>query len=193
MEIGTKIALPKGDPASASPLVLEMDEIYSAERRLSDVRTANPENAVEFMGAMNVAANLASKYMAWIQYELLMAQKHYDKRKAHVILVKMPEEAEKLKERGIKVNEDIREALLTQDDECFKLRDRIDCLTAYYTIIEGKLKSFVRAFNAAKSVSDNRRASATAPIVSVGADPFRNLRNAQKQFRNVTEGEFEDE
>jgi hypothetical protein len=168
----TKMLLPRGDATNGSPLVLDMKQIYESERRLEDVKSVTPDTASEVMGEMNIAANDASRYLAWIQYELLMAKKNYDKRKAVLILEKLPDF---LKEKGLKPNEDIRESFLALDNEAYQLRDRIDCLTAAFYMIEGKLKTFVRAFNAAKSVGDNRRYNAVAPITSPGANPWAKL------------------
>lgn len=164
-----KMLLPKGDLSETSPLVLAMENIYQAEGRLKDVMTCTPEKSSEMMGAMNIAANETAKYMAWIQYELLMAKKHFDKRKAILILDNFPDW---LKKNGLKSNEEMREAFIIKDEEAFQLRDRIDCLTAALYLLENKLKSFVRAFNAARSVADSRRGSAVAPLMSPGPKPW---------------------
>jgi len=182
MVSSTMMLLPKGDLNEKSPLALDLDHVFKAERRLEDVKTCNPDNVSELMGEMNVAANESAKYMSWIQYELLMAKKNYDKRKAILILDYLPDF---LKDKGLKPNEDVREAFITKDDTAFQLRDRIDCLTAAFYMLENKLKSFVRAFNAAKSVADSRRGQATAPITRPGPNPWA----SQDRSRELLESE----
>jgi hypothetical protein len=162
MIIKDQLLLPRGTITEMTPLVVDMKYIHMMEQRLEDIKIATPDNAGELMGSFNMAANTAMKALASIQYELLMAKQGFDRRKAIVILEVLPEKMQELKENGIKPNEDIREALVTLDKEAFTYRDRIDCLTAAMSLIESKIKSFVRAYNVAKTISETRRHNATS-------------------------------
>lgn len=176
--------LPRGDAIEQSPLVIDLTNTFAAEARLEEIRTANYGSATELMGYMNVAANDAQKYLGLIQYELLMAKKNYDKRKAILILDFLPDF---IKEKGLKPNEDIREAFIIRDPEAYQLRDRIECLTAALYMIEGKVKSFVRAFNAAKMIAEGRRGQATGPITSIGSNTWAILEDQDRGFREERE------
>lgn len=164
-----KMMIPKGLGLTPVPLVLNMEEITYAESRLPDIRVTTPDNAAELLGVFNTAASTVTKYMAWVQYELLMARQSYDKRKAIVILDEMPTKAEELKSKGVKMNEDVREALLAQDSECFTFRDRMDCLEAVLNYLDGKRQSFVRGYSAVKSVAETKRFTASFPQTSTGS------------------------
>lgn len=182
----TSMMLPRGSLEDNTPLILRLEAINKAEKRLGDVRLVNPETAGEMMGSMNLAANDTAKYMAYIQYELLMAKKNFDKRKAILILDEFPEY---LKKNNIKPNEDVREAFIIKDDIAFQLRDRIDCLTAALYGFENKMKSFVRAFNASKTIAESRRSMASAPIMSPGPKPWQILDAQDNQFQEENDNE----
>lgn len=169
MIIKDQLLLPKGTLTDKSPLVVDMKYIHMMETRLEDVKVASPDNAAELMGSFNMAANTAMKALANIQYELLMAKQGFDKRKAILILEELPKKAQELKESGVKTNEDVREALITLDKEAFMFRDRIDCLTAAMALIEAKIKSFVRAYNVAKTISETRKLNATSLPMNTGS------------------------
>lgn len=160
LELKGKLIVPRGIISeSALPMTLNMEQIYSVEARLGDIRVANSENYVELMGTFNEAAHTTMKYIANVEFELLMAKQQYDRRKAILILDIIPEE---LKKREMKSSEDVRNSFLTLDEECARYKDRIDCLTAAISLLDGKVKSFVRAFNAAKSVAEIKRNSYTS-------------------------------
>jgi hypothetical protein len=160
LELKGKLIVPSGTISeSSAPITLDMEQIYHTESRLGDIRVANTENYVELMGTFNEAAHTTMKYIAKIEFELLMAKQQYDRRKAVLILDVIPEE---LRKREIKSSEDVRNSFLTLDEECARYKDRIDCLTAAITLLDGKVKSFVRAFNAAKSVAEVKRGSYTS-------------------------------
>lgn len=168
-EVQGKLILPRGALKSPSPLEVDLTSVRNAEIRLPELRSMTFGSAVDLMGVMNEAASDAMVALAKIQYELLIARQNYDRRRAVVLIDEMPDHAKKLQEKGMKMNEDLREAFIVRDDECFNLRDRIDCLTAAGALIEGKVKTFVRAFNAAKTVAEFKRSNALAPMTSPGA------------------------
>ena len=171
MELGNKLHLPKGDGIS-SALILDLEPIYYAESRLHDIKTVTPMTAPELMGTFNEAANTVATYRAKLQYEMLVAKQNFDRRKAIVVLDEMPELLKQLAERGMKSNEDVREAIITKDAECFKFRDRFEYLQATDTLLESKIKTFVRAYNAAKNVAESRSYMAAAPRLSYGTEEF---------------------
>jgi hypothetical protein len=156
-EVNTQIlTIPSGRPNSA-PITLDMATIYQAEKRLPEVKIANQGTALELEAFFNEAANLASKYLAWIEYEILHAEKQFDLDKATVLLEKAPEyfsqNKEKFKELGIKFNEDFRQALIARDEDCQRSLDTMNALQAAKTLIEAKISTFIRAHYTARSVA----------------------------------------
>lgn len=165
-EVQGKLILPRGSLSSGPPLEVDLTSVRQAEIRLPELRSMTFGSSVDLMGVMNEAASDAMIALTKIQYELLIAKQNYDRRRAVVLIDEMPDHAKKLQEKGMKMNEDLREAFIVRDDACFNLRDRIDCLTAAGSLIEGKVKTFVRAFNAAKTVAEYKRGNALSPVTS---------------------------
>lgn len=138
------LRVPRGLP-NKPPLELNMEILDTAERRLHEVRLANPALSKDLEGLFNEAANTATKYLAWVKYEILQAEKNYTLDRATVILEKLPEEALKLKDKGIKMNEDYREALIARDEACSKSLDILNALKAVQSLLEASSETFIRA------------------------------------------------
>lgn len=174
------LVVPRGTP-NLPPLKLEMDEIYRAEGRLHEVSIISPMTAPELMGYFNTVCNLTTKYISWIEYEILVAQKHYELAKSTVILDKMPDEVNRYKNNGMKANEDFRNALIARDPECSAFLDKVNQLTAVKSLLENKARSFVRAYNASRSIWE-RRANTPSPNFNgtIGA-PANNLMGAPEE------------
>jgi len=153
------LMVPRGLP-NLAPLTLDMTLIYEAENRLFEVSLANPSNAAQLQGYFNNACNLTTKYLAWIEYEILNAKKHFDLAKATVILEKSIEEWNKIKSSGVKYNEDFREAMVSRDSDCQLRLDTLNALIASKSLLESKVKSFTRAYYTCQSVSSSRGNSA---------------------------------
>lgn len=149
-------------PEERSILELPMDIIDQAEARLHEVRLVSVATATELKGAFNEAANATSKYMAWIEYEILKAKKQLDLDRATVILEKVPLEAIRLKESGIKMNEDMREALISKDEDCQYALDVLDSLKAMKALMDSYYWTFIRAHKSLEEVS-NRKGMTPTP------------------------------
>ncbi len=152
------------------PLQLDMSPIHEAESRLHEVRIASPGTAPELTGYFNESCNVANKYLAWIEYEILQAKKNYDLARATVILEKSIEEFERqkarFKELGVKFNEDFREAMVIKDLDCQARKDTVDSLEAVKALLEAKAKSFERAYYACRLIADNKNRTAASPNFS---------------------------
>ena len=159
------LLIPRGVPG-LSPMTLDMSMVYSAERRLGEVAIVTPGTAPELIGYFNESCNVTTKFLAWVEYEILMAQKHYDLAKAHVILEKAPDAFCKVKDKGIKFNEDFREALVITDIECQGRLDTLNALKAVRVLLENKAKSFERAYYACKTTWDRKQSVAASPNFS---------------------------
>jgi hypothetical protein len=157
--------VPRGTPDLAT-LTLEMAPLYYAESRLFEVAAATPAKAPELMSTFNEACNTTSKYLAWIEYELLQGEKFFNLAKATVILEKAPEEFKKYRDTGIKFNEDFREALIARDMDCQKRLDALNGIKAVRALLESKVKSFERAYYATREIAKSRDSIAASPNFS---------------------------
>ena len=99
---GNVLSVPKGTPG-IEPLHLDMTVLYEADRRMHEIRLVSKATCQELGGLFNQACNLAGKYLAYVKYELLKAEKNHNLNRATVILEKAPLEAMKLKAVGIKL------------------------------------------------------------------------------------------
>lgn len=167
-----------------------MSEIHKAESRLMEVAIVNPVTANELSAFFNSACSLVSKTLGLLEYELSKCQKQYDLSKATVILDKLPAEVIKLRDQGIKTNEDWRQAYVTRDPECSMWQNSIEELKAAQAFLVSKLKCFERAYyscykekgkntnpiNGFVGMTDN--ASVCAPI------PDRDLNEVARMYRS---------
>ena len=145
METGTSILVPRGIP-NLAPLTLDMTKVYIAESRIVETKAVGPATAPELKAVFNEANAIVSKYIAWVKYELNQAQTYIDLAKAEVILDKLPEKLREYKEKGIKDNADLREALVTQDTQYRDRKNAYYALEAVKCLLEAKAKSFDRAY-----------------------------------------------
>jgi len=164
-EQDTLLSVPRGRP-NLPPIVMDMTLPYEAERRLSDLRSVSPTNAPELMAVFNEATNLIGKYLAWVEYEYLQAQKTYELARAEVILDKAPEAFKKQKDSGIKFNEDFREALVAKDEECSKALDTLNTIKAIKVLLESKFRTFERSYYAARAIAEKKSLVAASPNFS---------------------------
>jgi hypothetical protein len=161
----TKLSIPRGKPGLPQ-LSLDMSMIYQAESRLKEISYVTPVTSRELSSFFNQATNESTKYLAWIEYEILQAKKTLDIAKAKVILEIAPVEANRLKEAGIKMNSEWREALIAMDDDCQKAQDILNALYAVKYLLEGKAKTFERAYFSAKMVAEERNMVSATPNLS---------------------------
>ena len=159
---GNALLIPRGTPNLAQ-ISLDLTEVYGGERRLVEVRAVNPLTAPDLMGYFNQVCNTTSKYLAWVEYEILQAKKYVDLARSTVLLEKAPAAFAHLKDTGIKYNEDFRDALVIKDPDYQKALDILNHLTATKVFLESKSWSFIRAYNACKYVATTRGQVAASP------------------------------
>jgi hypothetical protein len=145
------LVIPRGTKGLSS-IKIDMSKVYEAESRLPETSYVNPTSAVELTSAFNQASGLVAKYIGWINYEILQAEQEFDLCKAVVILDKVPEQAGKLKELGIKPNEDYRNALITRDPDCQAALDTLNKLKASKEFLEAKHKLFDRSYYSCRNL-----------------------------------------
>mgnify|MGYP001560620278 CR=1 FL=1 len=155
-EIGKLLKVPRGTPG-IPPLELELSEIIAIEKRKPEVAYVNKETAPELMYIFNSAYCEITRMMANISYEYNQSVKFANKRKAVVTLDVAPEV---LKEKGYqKTSEDLRKAVLDQDEEYLTLLDKVYALEAAYEFLKGKAKGFEQDYQSVKKIYDITNAS----------------------------------
>jgi hypothetical protein len=148
---------------------LDMTEIHRAESRLGEIAVMNPAATPELISYFNQACNQVSKYLAWLSYEILEANKTLDLAKAVVVCDKMPDEVQKLQAKGVKSNEDFRAALIARDPECQAAQDTLNILIAAQKLLDGKFWSFIRAYNSAMALWE-RKGVTPSPNLSTAVE-----------------------
>jgi hypothetical protein len=181
---GLKVLMvPRGIP-NLEPMKIDMAEVYEAEDRLNEVRHVNPQTAPELSGYFNKVCNTVTKYLSWIEYDILMAEKYLGLAKAQVILDEAPAQFEKVKDKGIKFNEDFRDALVARSVECQKCLDTLNALKAVRALLDNKAKSFVRAYNSCRYLT-NTKSQTPVPNFTSG-HIGQTYDQPQKNFMGVT-------
>jgi len=160
--IGTSLSIPRGVPGLPA-LILEMEPLYVAERRLHEIRVVSPGTYKELEGFYNEVCNTTSKFIAWVEYERLQAVKHQGLERARVILEEAPLQFKKLQDSGIKFNEDFREAVVMRDQKYQEALDRLNSIIAVKTLLEGKFWTFQRAYNSCAEMKMNKAQIAASP------------------------------
>ena len=159
------LKVPRGVP-DLQGLSLDMTEVYEAEGRLNEVSHVNQMTAPELSGYFNKVCNTVTKYLSWLEYEILMAEKYHGLAKATVILDEAPAAFEKIKHTGVKFNEDFRDALVARSVECNKNLDTLNALKAVRALLDNKAKTFVRAYNSCRGLSYQKSQTPTPNFTS---------------------------
>lgn len=145
MSGGTELIVPRGTP-NLQPLKLAMGEIYAAEGRVHEVSFVNETTGTELAGFFNQATSIVGKYLGWVEYEILQAEKYLEEAKSDVIIDQAPEYAKKLKDTGMKMSEDIRAALVVKDKTYSQRLELLNGLKALKVFLKEKHDSFKRAY-----------------------------------------------
>lgn len=152
----TTLVVPRGTP-NLDPIKLVMSEIYSIEARIPEVRFVNEVTGIELAGSFNHAISITGRYLSLIEYEILQADKYLNEAKSDVIIDKTPDEAKRLKDLGIKMSEDIREALVYRDPTYQKRLDILNGLKATKMLLKEKHDAFKRAYYSCDSKVNGAR------------------------------------
>jgi len=149
-ELGSLLKIPRGTP-NIQPLEFELKEIEIIEHRKLEIAYANKETAPELMQIFNTAYCAVARMMAQISYEYTQAKKYADKRRSIILLDIAPDI---LAKRNLKTSEDLRKAVLDQDEEFLALMDKVSMLEAAHEYLRSKAKGFEMAFQSSKKIFD---------------------------------------
>lgn len=164
-ELGTRLTVPRGTPALGT-FTIEMSAIYKAESRLKEISVISGEASKELMGFYIDAISETNKYLGWVTYELMQAEKHLKLVKAEVIIDKLPALLVDYRKNGQKDNADIREALMYRDKEYQSQLDIVNGLSAIQEMLEAKTKTFSKAHYACKTVYDTMKQTPHHQLIS---------------------------
>jgi hypothetical protein len=152
METQTLLVVPRGDP-SLGTLNLEMEFVYWAENRISEVATVNPHKAPELLAVFNKAWSELGKLRTKLKMELGTAQQQVNLRRGQVLL----DEADGvLKGKGLATSKDLREAVVEVDSKFQELSARLHTLQVYEEWLEVKSKSLEMAYTSVKKILGER-------------------------------------
>lgn len=141
-------------------LIVNMETVYRAEGRLSDIAFVNRETAGELLSAFNQGYSELSRAFGRVCYLVSKLEKDRKRRKAILTLDVIPEKA---KEKGLANSrsptgsEDVREAFYYSDQEFLDLTDALGAAEATKELLGIKVRSLWAAMDAVKSVTREQR------------------------------------
>lgn len=144
----TELVCPSGTPG-ASPIVINLAEIYRSEARQDEVAVVTPTKAPELLAEFNRSWSKLDRHMVHVAEEHLKAQRALEQRQAYLTIEVVPG---KLKEKGLSSNDANRTAFITLDDDVKKLQDTVDQLEAVVAYLRGKMTSFNNAYSSVKKI-----------------------------------------
>lgn len=169
------ILLPTHDGKSIS---LPLADIYAAESRIREIAIVNAQKAPELLATFNIAYLNLNDFLRQIELFLHQAKKAVNGRKSVVLLDIVPKflSDRNLTGKSKSGSEDLRQAVLDQDQEYLTLSDNVAQVEAVLKLMEEKRKAFEMAFTSVKKIlgqdnnyaglNQNRRLSVGAEVDS---------------------------
>lgn len=187
LEPSQAIICPRG--SGEGGLVLEMVNVYAAEKRIAEIAFVTPHKAPELLAVFNGVFLELTRCVTQLDYERNQAERVANKVRAIILLDKVPGI---LKERGLTTakspmgSEDIRTAILDLDDDYNVALERVDQIAAISKILQGKLKAIEMAYTSVKKIIGENAYSAGNPNLKHGNDDFDRAREVN---HNCTRGD----
>jgi hypothetical protein len=150
----TAIVCPKSDKNEA-PVVIDLTNIYKIEGRIQEVAYVNNVKAPELLARFNEVYLELDQHLCMLRYEHLKAKHKSNKVRSIVLLDKV---RDYLKEKGLLTannkagSEDLRNAVLDQDQEYQDSLEVLDQIKCTIELLEGKQKAFEMAFSSVKKI-----------------------------------------
>lgn len=150
------------DDNGKARLHVDLLGIAEAEVRLSEMATANGQNADELCSFYNEVWLRLDRNVTLLTYQRNRAEEAYEDARADALLACTDEVMSK---KGFKkTSTDLREAYARKDPNVKSALERFEKLKVIQKFLQGKAKSFERAFRAV----DNRRRESTLPKKPLG-------------------------
>lgn len=145
---------------SGSIIQIDLSDILKTERRIHEVALVTGQKAPELLAAFNVAYSDLSDHIARMHLELIGSKRETERRRSVLLLDIVPTELQKrnlTNGRSPTGSEDLRNAVINQDEEYIKLADRVDQITAYIQLLSDKRRSIEHAYHSVKKIMDENR------------------------------------
>lgn len=155
-EYGKLLVCPSGVKGGAL-IKFELGTVLDAESRLGEVARVTPGSAPSLLAAFNQGYLDLGRMMARLKMEHGKAVRTANRRKSQVILDVAPKlllEKGLINSRSPAGSQDLREAVLDQDDEYQAHMDRVDMIAAVHADLHNRQKSVEMAYTAVKRIID---------------------------------------
>lgn len=170
------------NPLPGQPgITYDLTEIIEAQGRVSEIAHANPHRAPELLSKFVAASFALSDILGDLQFQVFLAERKTDERKALLQVDLIPEV---VKERKLGSNAETRQALVDLDTEYQEAMIVLGSLQAGLELVKQKLRAMDSAASATKKIMDD-----TLLVYRRGGNP--NLGQAYKpelDYDNTTAG-----
>lgn len=146
-----KLIVPRGDDKSDA-IILNMNDIYIALSRESEIATVTKTKAFELMYIFLKAYRTAGEYASVIRAERDKCKIIMKRIAAHLTVDKIPQY---IIERGLKDTEKFYTSIIALDKEYQIVEDKLSLLIALSEDLEIKEKTFDKHFQSVKKVFDS--------------------------------------
>lgn len=174
-----EIVCPRGN-SNGNPILINIKEILRLESRTDEIQSLTPQKAGELMAVFIRAWRDLHKDVMVLTKERDDAERNCNKVRGRVILDEVPRI---LKERGLASSrspsgsEDLREAILSQDESYQEASEKLQYITCVLELLKGKMRSFQMAYEAAKNIlkeNGNYMLNQHNPNLRINEDEFMN-------------------
>jgi hypothetical protein len=138
-----------------APLVIDLTHVYEIENRIEEVAFVTTAKAPELMARFNEAYLYVHKHISLLEYELNRAEREANKVRAIILLDKVSvilEQKGLLSGKSRAGSEDLRTAILDQDEEYQDALDQTQKIKCVIELLKGKLKGFEMAYTSTKKI-----------------------------------------
>jgi len=144
------LVVPRGRVGLA-PIYLDMTEVYRIEKRIQEIKIADPLSMPDLISDFNYGFVLLGKMIATIELELAEAKMSLQESRSIVMLDKVDKI---LAEKGIlKSSTDLRDAVVTLDPSVKEANQKVAILQTYAELLYNKSKAMEMAYHGSKEVS----------------------------------------
>ena len=153
---------------------LDLTMVYAAERRIPEIQLVKRETAGGLLAELMQGYGQANQAFALVIKLLTDTENAVKRRRAMLLLDVVPD---KLREKGLATtknptgSEDLRNAIIEQDEEYAELQDRKGLLDATRLLIDGKRKNLDMAYTAIKKIISPDSGMSWRPDTSHGEIP----------------------
>jgi hypothetical protein len=167
------LRVPNGTP---KPTILDMRAIAEAEGRIREIAGVNAHKAPELLSMFNRVYLDINDYIRQAKLDQQQATKKMEQRRSVVILDLVPDILTKkglVRPGSPGGSEDLRNAVLAQDQEFQQAKDEAELAEACYELLKGKQRAIEMAYSSVKKIIGDGKdwRDLAALRTSAGAEP----------------------